>query len=334
MKSVIYKLIIKRLSFLLLISFIPQTTIASEIDSFTLRYEPIENSRLTIDHYTQKLLKTAIHLTNQNSTSCKTDKLYSNIRTVFANRPFNRFQEFLLFSDKINQKRLAIDESIYQDLHILDSFVLGGLSKLFNLTGSLVRMDDYLIGNDKFAHFFNKGWKYYRRYYKKNWDIKIILQKGLRQELKVFGLYMTGIASFADLSANFAGLRFWNQLVDPQEDILNKTVPSPMIECHSGRWVQVKTFHWMDYIDASWDEAYNCNISRNNKILEKINLSLQKLKNEENHLFLCPLDKEKILSLKSKYGLFYPFIINSEGGLSWEVNQNKFRERAGFNGNQ
>jgi hypothetical protein len=235
--------------------------LASEIDSFSQIYNPLNDSQDQINQFTNQELEKVIDFVNSYSSTCSEDKLYRAIKHHFASRPQNTFRRYLIKSDSIDKRRVKINQSVFKNLTFVDSFVVGGLSRLFNLTGYEFRVGQYNIGSDKFAHFFNKGWKYYKRYYQQDWPIEEVLASGFKQEIRIYGFTTTGIASFGDLAANFSGLRFWNDVLGKNPDILNPSKKiKPLIECRNSQWVKVKEFDWMKYVNASWDETYNCSL--------------------------------------------------------------------------
>ncbi len=169
------------------------------------------------------------------------------------------------------------------------------------------------MGTDKFEHFMGSGLRYFKKYYLGNKNIQEVLAMGKDLEDGMMGTITTGVFSYADLSANFNGMRFWNHLLQKNDDILGENL-GPYLECQNEKWVQVKDFNWLDYVDQSFDEAINCNKYRNASLMEKVKKRIHLIEKKENVTLPCPLDPEKLETLREKYPpKFYDELINTEG---------------------
>ena len=106
----------------------------------------------------------------------------------------------------------------------------------------LVKIDGILIGTDKIGHFFQLGYAYFCRKFPKNTinvgeeDVGEELGSD-KSELGLFGLATTGVYSNADIAANRAGAKFYENLMKNYN----------------------MKFDISNYITNDWNEAINQN---------------------------------------------------------------------------
>jgi hypothetical protein len=93
-----------------------------------------------------------------------------------------------------------------------------------------------------------EGYKTYR-IAKETGSVDEAMRWGVGTEESYYGLLVSGVKSYADLSANYAGMRFWESIVDGKD---------PYFACHEGLWARVREFTWKDYVTDAWDEGINC----------------------------------------------------------------------------
>jgi len=233
--------------------------------------------------------------------------------------------------------------SIYRDFRIIESPSLAGVSMFHNSMGANFRMGDYLVGSDKLSHFFNRGRKYFKYYYNSaSKDAKLIekginknygelytgevldeiaraqkekymLAAGKHSEESLFGAKSTGIASYGDLAANFAGLIFWNEFSNWGADIRSlKPVPSKDVymSCNvqTGKFEQLRQFDLKDYVNATWDEGMNCSVYQTELQAQNVAMQVRGLKRENAQH--CPLDLNKVREEgKRFFGRFYDQVV-------------------------
>lgn len=132
--------------------------------------------------------------------------------------------------------------------------------------GRSFRINDVMVGSDKFGHFFSQGFKYYKREMRGESREKL-LAKGAFAERWLFGQLTTGVYSNADLVANYEGWRFYQSLF---RDGITEGKPAIMI-LSGGQFVQQRPFTWADHVTAYWDEALNpsYNVKSLNKRLRR-----------------------------------------------------------------
>lgn len=100
-----------------------------------------------------------------------------------------------------------------------------------NALDALIKVNGIVIGSDKLGHFFGTGGAYYDEKHINGKDPKAY---GISTERVELGLKTTGVFSTADLAANEAGLRFYEQVA-------------------KGRF-NASTFAIADYVSQRWSE--------------------------------------------------------------------------------
>ncbi len=296
------------------LNFLCQLAMASEIDSFSHRFDRVlEDSSAKINSVANNLIEEVIDKTNRNSNNCNEIYLYQNLRKEFHNHFFGHFNKFISFSNEIDRIQTTTDKSIYSDFDAKDSIVLGIYSKyVTNPLGSIINISGNYVGTDKFEHFAGTGYVYFMSHYINQKTIGATMNIGNNDENGILGALSTGVISYGDMSAEFNGMRFWNHILAKQPDILGNNL-GPYIKCESNKWIKTKNVDLAQYVDSSWDEALNCSMFRTQKMVDKVKKSLEKLEDVTGSSYTCPLDKQKILAIKAKYGEYSKNIINTEG---------------------
>jgi hypothetical protein len=130
------------------------------------------------------------------------------------------------------------------------------------------------FGTDKIAHIFQQGYTYYKTY-------RNALKKGAttaearlravswgrKSERTFYGSLMAGVYSNADLSANYAGLKFYEGLTHPVR-IGNATQP-PILELQDGFWrlsdnLNIRELILKPFVSDHLNEALNPSIFTRN----------------------------------------------------------------------
>lgn len=297
-------------SLFLLSLLISSPIFSAEVDMFTYRNEKFTDVADKVNGLTNKYVANALKRLNEQNVGCNEEELYKELRTVFANHSKGELTISVIHSPDIEKKVVKRDDSIFKDWSIFDGFVMGAPFWVKNgkTISPLVKMGDHVVGTDKFEHMFGRGFKYFEGHYLKNNDLIKTIKKGILEEKVVFGgiKLVTGVFSYADLSANFNGMRFWNHMLQLREDVLGQNL-GPYITCQNNTYVQAKKIDFTNYFDESMDEGINCSKFPSKKTLKKYKSEVEKLG------MTCPMDLDLNRKMAQKYGSFSHWIINPNG---------------------
>ncbi|MCM2278210.1 MAG: hypothetical protein NDJ89_09050 [Oligoflexia bacterium] len=214
----------------------------AEVDNFTDRDRRIRDSAGILDDYTNRQLAKAAAEANAKG-GCAAGGLHAAIHRLLGEIPFGDVEKFAESSDQVERITVPVGKSLYRDAGLISSMTLrfgGGMA-------SSIRVSGQLIGTDKLGHFFSEGYDYFVRGRERVKDALDLY--GRLQERSGMGLGFTGVNSYADLAANFAGLRFYRNLVSGE---------TPYFRCEGGRYVPARDFRWRDFVTEAWDEGLNC----------------------------------------------------------------------------
>jgi hypothetical protein len=121
-----------------------------------------------------------------------------------------------------------------------DSIYQGVPTSYFTISDT-VRIYGYEFGTDKIAHIFQQGFTYYKMYEKaiaKGLPPEDAAQKaikyGKKTEATYYGYLVSGVYSNGDLAANYAGMKFYQNLLH-ETKIGDETLP-PILKLVEGRW--------------------------------------------------------------------------------------------------
>ncbi len=302
-------------------SFVIMSNYAAEVDQFTKRNDPLNDSSLILNQKANEYVQKALLKLNQGSINCQSQaeekNLYGELRKYFANHTKGELTIFALKSDEVHKRKLKIQDSIFKHWSIWDGFLLGRSSANDSdlALGPLIRMDDVVIGTDKLEHLFGRGFSYFSNYYLKGKSLEKTINSGVFGEKTLYGgnKLATGVFSYADLSANFNGMRFWNHMLQRRADVLGDNV-GPYIVCNNdSKWEQVKSIDFTHYFDESNDEAINCSKFPTKKTAQKYAQVVKSLSaSAENFTGAagCPIDPQALDAMKKKYGQFSKYILN------------------------
>lgn len=133
-------------------------------------------------------------------------------------------------------------------------------SKLFKLKmfGINIKVNGVYLGVDKVDHLLRTGYGYFKTYQKhrnkgateQQAEIAAI-DKGIFQEKTYYGFWVSGVFSYADLEANYQGLRFHRNFCDSNNPYL--------FQRNNGSWGFAHTIDLRDYVNPWFDESYNTN---------------------------------------------------------------------------
>lgn len=298
-----------------------QTSFAAEADNFTARLLPLVDASEQVNALSNKYLKAAIN--NLASAGCNEDALYTELRKVFANHSKGELTKDILYKSAVPIYSLPIKKSVYENWEIPDGYLLGKKSAATSplALSPLIKIGDQAIGVDKFEHMFGMGFDYFTKHYQKGTKVKLVLNYGGAMEKTILGgnVFATGVFSYGDLSANFNGMRFWNHMLQKEDDILGADQNlGPYVVCQDKKWVvnEKNPIDFRNYIDASMDESINCSKFAGTKAIKKFKASvIRRGFVDSQGKAACPVEPEKLVEMKEKYkksGVVKQ-IINSDG---------------------
>ncbi len=279
---------------------------AAEIDSVTPRGVPLRNSMRYMSAWVNERLREGVRRANDQEKGCDEDDLYKQIRRAIS-FPFvgHLIAEELNADEDLDRVRVGFGESIYQDLGVFDA-----ISVHVKDLSAVIRLDGRLVGVDKFGHFFVQGRKYFDIAYRDGDGIKKALDWGAGTEETYFGYYTTGIYSFADLSVNFEGMRFWLRVLGSERDPLESGYffNRPYVGCRKSliwfgeaRWRVKRWVHLSDYLSGAWDEGLNCSRYRNEEIRERVAARVRERELLDAADYACPIEPEPCARARERY---------------------------------
>ena len=165
-----------------------------------------------------------------------------------------RIENFVWDSDlfdkypKTKNKIGVVNKSIYKDIWLFKVKIFG-----INLQANGV-----YFGIDKLSHFIDVGRSYYKIYNKhlkkgrsKEFALRKAVRRGIVQEKTYYGVWVSGIFSFADLEANYQGLEFARTFCEGPNPLLKKVSRK--------KWALTRKIDIKPFITPGWDESYNIN---------------------------------------------------------------------------
>lgn len=247
-------------------------------------------------------------------------RLYTLLKKYFANHSKGVLAKELLKGELVATNVIPLKQSVYQNWSIGNGFLLGRKKAAQSplALAPMIRVGEQKIGTDKLEHMFGMGFRYFSSHYLKGKSIEKVLKNGILKEKTILGgnVLATGVFSYADLAANFNGMRFWNHMLQRRDDILGKAYNlGPYIECRNNKWVAVKAIDFRDYVDASMDESINCSNFANRKGLRKFQAAIKEIDPANT----CPMNPELRSEMIFRYQNLSHWIINEEsnGVVSW-----------------
>jgi hypothetical protein len=288
---------------------------SAEIDSLTGRGLALPDSSRALERRFDEALAAGVRRANEASEGCDEDALYRALRRSLAT-PFigHVIAESLNDDESLARRRILREVSIYRDLGLLDN-----VSVHWKDLSAVVRAGDVLIGVDKLGHFFVEGWEYFEIAEQAGEGVAAALDWGERTERTYFGRYTTGVHSYADLVANFEGMRFWMRVLGRGDDPLDAgwRANRPYVKCGrrffiagERRWRLSRALDLADYVTPAWDEAVNCCSYRNREIEALVQARIAELSAAAGTDYTCPLDPDACARARERYGEWAPRLLH------------------------
>ncbi len=287
---------------------------AAEVDQFTQHKPTLRDSRAAVNgHINQYIDRSLSELAGR---GCSEEALYKQMLKYINNHVFGEIVQTMDADQNIQKVRLQIKDSIYSEWNILDGVVLGrpGAEKSPLAMSAVIQMGGHQVGIDKLEHMFDRGFSYFDQW-KTGVHIDEVLVNGVWWEKTLFGgqKWGTGVFSYGDLSANFNGMRFWNDMLSLKRDILGRDL-GPYIACENNQWVQIKEVDLGLYVDDSMDETINCSAYPTKRTTQKVEKKLAQMG------MACPADPALFKKLEKKYGPYASMVLNGNGPIVMESN--------------
>lgn len=292
---------------LITLSLLSLSVFAAEADHYThpeKAIELIEDARPLLIKKTNELFQEKLaEINKSHDCSQMIEKdLYKELQDIFANHSKGKLVKDILYTDQYPTIKIALDDSIYGAWSVGNGFLLGRkkASESPLALAPLIRVGDVIVGTDKLEHLFGMGYQYFERHYLRGHSLRRVLKRGIFFEKTILGgnILATGVFAYADLAANFNGMRFWNSMLQKRDDVLGKEHNvGPYLACDSGKWVQLKEIDFSPFIDLGSDESINCS-----KFASKGGLKKYKKYLEENQT-QCPRRPDLLEDLVKKYDI-------------------------------
>lgn len=301
--------------------FVTSPSYTAEVDQYTANDNELYDALDALNHRANLYLQRAITRSNLHDLNCNEESLYKELQYYFANHSKGQFSKDLLYDNRIPKIVIPLESSLYNEWSVWNGYLLGrDKAKDSPLAlGPLVKIGNRNIGTDKFEHLFGMGFTYFEKYYQKKKKLTSVLKYGIILEKTILGgnVFATGVFSYADLVANFNGMRFWNHMLQKNDDIFGAQYNvGPFVSCFKGKWVKNKDINFSEYFDDGVDESINCSKFATKSAVRKVR------KYTKSYEQKC-LKKDDFLPSLEKYNTIIPgnkkgrplshYLLNREG---------------------
>jgi hypothetical protein len=297
------------LVFLCSVLGIPLALHGAEVDSLTARYSLRRDALDRINRIMNERLAQGVAAANEKEEGCDADTLYTELKDAVGQSFFlvgHRIAQQLNEDELIARDHTPLARSVYQDLAFLT-----GISMYFADLMSTVRVAGHEVGLDKFGHFFSEGWSYFELAYLDDEGIAAAMDWGEGTERTYYGWITTGIYSYADLTANFNGMRFWRRVLGNGEDpVAPEHASDAYVACQEGRWTLQQRLDLGEYIDGAWDEGNNCAEFSTGENEARFQARVSRLEARYLHRFTCPVSPPHCQATRQKYGELAPRLLH------------------------
>ncbi|TDJ05430.1 MAG: hypothetical protein E2O68_06545 [Deltaproteobacteria bacterium] len=309
----------KFIIYLVLQHFLFTGLFASELDNFTHRYRPLKDSRILINRKANSILRDVAFKLNRQKRGCREKELYRQLRKHFNIMILSKFPKWIEHNKKIDRYHPKPKNSLYRDWSFKESPAMKIYSHFIPIVmGPELNFNGDRIGLDKFEHLLGYGYDNFKTYHVEEKGIHEVFIKGFKDEYGQLGAKGTGVMSYGDMSADFNGMRFWNNILKKDYDVmelsgLSKKVIGPYLLCVKNQWAINQKIDFRDYLDASMDEGINCSKFKKVSMAKKVKSYLKGLEKKYKKRFTCPIRPNLLRKMFKKYGQFSKYIINLDG---------------------
>ena len=227
--------------------------------------------------------------------------------------PIGLLEKWAKTTSAVPKRTIPAEDSIYGEAQkkfkILKNY---GIAPVLNVSGTQ-------IGADKLGHFFDEGYTLYLLNYKTQTDSEKY-RNGLRHSIdgenQEFGAITTGVFSYADVSANYGGQKFWEKVCgnankDTRPEDLefmrtNRCKKDAYVLCDNktGDWIlnPHENFTLKDYVTPAWDESINCSLYEPEIVSGVYKaMNLNAFSYQGNPRQPCPAEPQKCIDFQSQY---------------------------------
>ena len=257
------------LGILTVLSWLPARVWADETDNFTCRGRPLTDSAGALDGWVNARILEAVDRANRRGSAgcdaaCLTrelqDRIGGSARRPPTWIPHARLARWIERQPGIDRCHLAFEQSIYGARPYNQPWRVPFTHRIIFLADS-IRLADRVVGIDKINHFIREGLAHWRAAARPGHDIAAVVAQELgppgrslrMTEHGLKGMTLTGVLSYADLAASYAGFGFWGEA-------LSLGQPGSLVayDPASRRFVQRRPFSVAEYVNDAWDESINC----------------------------------------------------------------------------
>jgi hypothetical protein len=262
--------ILRRGILAVVLSGIAAPAVADETDNFTCRLRQLADSAVVLDEIMNARLLAVVERANRApcDDDCLVRLLHEEIGGSYRHPmtlvPHARFERWVEARRDVARCRTSFRDSIYGARPYNQPWLLPFTGRVILLADS-IRLSGRVVGIDKLNHFVREGLAHWRDVHRNGRSIDEVLAKELGapggpwawNEFGVKGWSLTGVLSYADLAAGYAGFRFWSDLSD-----VRGGAGFVSRDAETGRFVLQRRFAFSSYVTDAWDEGVNCSVFR------------------------------------------------------------------------
>src|SRR5262249_45398074 len=254
-----------------------QAADASETDQFTLPDAPLQELGPELSAKTLEILSAEVTRINEDIARSRRKKPQAAIPPLDEERlaqtffqrtgvglPESTLERYIRYGD-LPGKNLRFMPSPFASVY---AWVLTPVPfALVVFSSPTVRLYGVDLGTDKIGHLYQQGYEYYERYrgarakgVPERAAIDVAVDYGVTTENMAYGVMLSGVYSNGDLAANYAGFKFYRNLVN-QVVIGDRVLPPIIISRDDGYWTlnpeRANADLLRPYVSEHLNEAYN-----------------------------------------------------------------------------
>jgi hypothetical protein len=224
-----------------------------ETDNYLVWDRILPDSGAEINDFMAGKIQEALAHANSEERIFSCEEITFRIARQFKTTPGSKsLEEFV--GENLSKDNIYPTQPKFLEMSILSNtrFYLkySGLSPNLQIGG-------YYFGADKLSHFASTGRRYYRRYlrmkkkgYSEDEAVEAAIRYGLLNERSVLGWWASGVFSYADMEANYQGLRYYMKMCSSGETRY-------LSQNEAGKWELAIKPDVADYVSGYWDETFN-----------------------------------------------------------------------------